>query len=313
MVRSGGIVIIAGAGLAGLIAGCMFPRAQIAEAAPAPTAAHRALLRFRSDAVSQVTGIPFQQVSVQKAVFWRGSYVAPDLRLANLYSHKVTGRLMNRSILDTAPVTRWVAPETLHEQLVERCHGRLNYGCPVQGIRQGTIPLLSTVPMPTAIELWLDGEPSALQFDRAPIMVHRFRIANAELNQTVYLPDPETSTYRVSVTGSLLIAESMLGTAASPMIDPQSFAKMLGAGSATDIVPIDTVEQRFGKIVPIDAKVRRAVIHRLTTQAGVYSVGRFATWRNILLDDVVNDLQVIRLMIQQDDAYALHMKAGAKA
>jgi hypothetical protein len=64
---------------------------------------------------------------------------------------------------------------------------------------------------------------------------------------------------------------------------------------------LGTSEQRYGKIVPLPAEPRRALLTRLTTQHGVYSLGRFATWRNVLLDDVVNDLAVIRKLLRASE------------
>jgi hypothetical protein len=36
----------------------------------------------------------------------------------------------------------------------------------------------------------------------------------------------------------------------------------------------------------------------------VYSVGRYATWRNILLDDLVQDIQQVEKLFTQRDNYA---------
>ena len=54
------------------------------------------------------------------------------------------------------------------------------------------------------------------------------------------------------------------------------------------------VEQRFGKIEPIADDERKSLLFRITHEHGVYSLGRFATWRNILLDDVVDDIVAIK-------------------
>ncbi len=55
--------------------------------------------------------------------------------------------------------------------------------------------------------------------------------------------------------------------------------------------------QKFGKIVQVDEDYRRSIVVRLTEEFGIYSLGRYATWRPLLLDDVVKDIEVIeRLM-----------------
>ena len=62
-------VRIIGAGMAGLLAGSMFRgQAQIYESAPSLPNNHHALLRFRSDGISNHLNIPFQAVDVVKIV-----------------------------------------------------------------------------------------------------------------------------------------------------------------------------------------------------------------------------------------------------
>lgn len=41
---------------------------------------------------------------------------------------------------------------------------------------------------------------------------------------------------------------------------------------------------------------------------GIYSLGRFATWRQILMDDVVKDVKVIEQLIEQRDNYSRRLK-----
>ncbi|WP_333981926.1 hypothetical protein, partial [Pseudomonas aeruginosa] len=70
-------VIIVGAGLAGLIAAHRFPQAQIIDAAtPTSKERHNALLRFRSPVIGQLTGIPFREVTVHKAIYIDGEFVS---------------------------------------------------------------------------------------------------------------------------------------------------------------------------------------------------------------------------------------------
>ena len=73
--------------------------------------------------------------------------------------------------------------------------------------------------------------------------------------------------------------------------------------------PLGTVKQSFGKIAPIDAAIRKNLLFRLTHERNIYSLGRFATYRNILLDDVVADIGHIKRMLVSDSAYDLHRSA----
>jgi hypothetical protein len=120
---------IAGAGLAGLLAAHAWPQAEVFEPQSEPRANHKALLRFRSQAVAHLVGIEFREVVVRKGI-WEGHYVAPSIESANHYSAKILGGRIegDRSIWNLEPVTRYIAPETLYEQLVESVGARIHWG-----------------------------------------------------------------------------------------------------------------------------------------------------------------------------------------
>jgi len=120
-------VTIYGAGLAGLLAGCVFQNAKIIEAAPRHNISHKALLRFRSSAVGDAVGIPFRKVRVHKGIWFESRFQQPSIMLANMYSRKVIGKLADRSIWNLDPVDRFIAPEDFIEQLVDRCESRIQW------------------------------------------------------------------------------------------------------------------------------------------------------------------------------------------
>jgi hypothetical protein len=127
-------------------------------------------------------------------------------------------------------------------------------------------------------------------FTYQPIVVKRWRILDADVFQTIYIPDPHTNLYRVSITKDLVIAEYM------HKADDYDFWRAFGM-YASDATPLDQTHQRFGKIAPINDHWRKKFMFDLTTEHNIFSLGRFATWRNILLDDVVKDLNVIKRMM----------------
>jgi hypothetical protein len=281
---------ILGAGLAGLIAGNMFQRAQIFERSGADSVQHKAVLRFRSSAVGDAVGIEFRKVRVHKGLWSAGRDAQPSIQLANLYSQKVVGRLADRSIWNLDAVDRYIAPENFIKQLIERCESRITWNCPIESLDQipkGTI--ISTVPMPVMAKMV--GLEEAPAFNWEPIQVRRWRIPNADVFQTVYFPDMDTTLYRASITGNLLIAEYMHEL--HEAYDEQLF-EAFGLHTSNGI-GIDSTKQRYGKIARLDDEHwRRWFIFTLTHQHGVFSLGRFATWRNILLDDVLKDVAVIK-------------------
>lgn len=286
-------MIICGAGLGGLIAATQFRQAAIFEKAECPTETHRALLRFRSDAVAKATGIEFKKVRVHKAIVDRqGIRMTPTLKDMNLYSMKVTGQLSNRSIQDLSPVDRWIAPMDFYAQLINDVGHRVHYGVNISSPKEftGECPVISTLPM----SIFAKALGEDIEFKRAPITVMRFDIEGCDLYQTVYIPDPTTSIYRLSLTGPTVIVEAV------DEVSKREVAEILQTmGISSPLRSQSTVtQQRYGKISTIDEEKRKALIIRLTSEHNIYSLGRFATWRNILLDDYIKDIEQIRHMLR---------------
>lgn len=288
-------MVIFGAGLAGLLAGCLFQTAHIHEASPSQRSTHKALLRFRSRAVGDAVGIEFRPVMVRKGIWYQNQFHTPTIQLANWYARKATGQLLDRSIWNLDSVERYIAPENLIEQLIERCAPRIHWSTPLTTLPdRGGGPYISTIPMNVMMTLAvpqlnsLQMPPPVFQYQ--PIVVKRWRLHEADVFQTIYIPDPHTSLYRVSITKDLVIAEYMNKP------DDYNFWRAFGM-TADDAAPIDQTHQRFGKIAPIDDQWRKKFMFDLTTERNIFSLGRFATWRNILLDDVVKDITVIKRMM----------------
>jgi hypothetical protein len=94
-----------------------------------------------------------------------------------------------------------------------------------------------------------------------------------------------------SITGDLLICEYS-GEADNNIDFFPAFALR-----ESQCIPIETTTQRFGKIAPIDDQWRKKFIFGLSTKNNIFSLGRFGTWRNILLDSVLNDITVIKKLM----------------
>jgi hypothetical protein len=298
-------ITIVGAGLSGLIAAHAWPTAQVLEASRAPRNAQQALLRFRTDVVSKLTGIEFRKVQVRKGIFYGGKFVEPNILLANLYAQKVIGRVVDRSIWNLQTVERFVAPETLYEELIEAVGDRITWGKPfTPGEHSG--PIISTAPLPAVLKDWPINQWPKLK--RAGIRVRRWRMPESDVYQTVYFPDPETPIYRASITGSLLIVEEV---AAKPEEEsPLAWVEDAFGINAEVLEPLGQSEQSYGKVDELPALERKRVLYELTTKYGIYSLGRFATWRNVLLDDVVNDIVVIKRLLKSQTHYEVRKVAS---
>lgn len=297
---------IVGAGLSGLLAAYAFPGIPIAEAAPAPRQAHAAVLRFRSDVVARLTGIPFRQVTVRKGLWYRGAFVQPNIALANAYSMKtLSGLYPDRSIWDLAPAARFIAPGDFYDRLIAHAAGRIQWGSQ-DDFKDG--PLISTAPMPALLKVGLIEAAPPLR--RAAIAVERFRVPDCDVFETVYFPDPKLAIYRASITGNLLTVERVAGVVTS--LDNDAIRLAFGIDPAA-CEKIDEARQEYGKIVPLEPRERKRILFELTHWHNIYSLGRFATWRNVLLDDVVSDIDVIKLLLNSASDYDVaRARAGAK-
>jgi len=281
---------IYGAGIAGLLAGCMFQQARLFESAPENTAQHKAVLRFRTPNVGDAVGIDFRPVRVHKGLWLDGKSVAPSIQLANWYSRKVIGKLADRSIWNLEASERFIAPEDFIEQLIERCAGRItwNHTLTAEEVLNEKEPAISTLPMNIMARFMADE--TAPTFSYEPITVRRWRVPNADVFQTVYFPALGTNLYRASITGDLLIAEYVDASDAYPLFEAFGL-------SERDCVPIEKVSQRYGKIARIDDGWRKQFIFNLTHKHNIFSLGRFGTWRNLLLDDVIHDIAVLKKLM----------------
>lgn len=293
--------MIVGAGLAGLIAAHLLPGHEILERNPAPLESHGALLRFRSKAVADVTGIEFRPVEVRKGIYFSGQFHEPNILLSLQYSRKVLdGALRPRSIWDVKPVTRYIAPPDFYSRLVEAQKARIIWGTEVDFVDVTSRPIVSTAPLFVTLRETGLATPEGLQFKRAEISVRRYRLPDSDVHLTVYFPAQAHTLYRASITGDLLICEFVSDPAGSWAQDV-SAAFGFTQAAWEELEPLPAVRQEYGKILPIASDARRSLIARLTNERNVFSLGRFATWRNILLDDVVKDVGVIKKLLNASE------------
>lgn len=307
-------VMILGAGLAGLIAAAKFPDAPIIEASKS-IKPHRALLRFRSPAIGELTGIPFKKVTVNKdACDHMGHSLPRPLSLAaiNGYSLKVTNSLMSRSIRSLEESVRYIAPDDFHEQLAAKFASRIVYDKPfdlamANNAMKDNIPVVSTIPLPVMLKVTGVASPdSPMKFSEnseRPVYVARYKIdMDVDVYQTVYFPMPGMDIYRASITNGVLIVES---TSEESLQLYGHIHKVLTAfGLCQGDIDFNTVTHHKlerGKIVELPKERRQAMLYRLTREFGIFSVGRYACWRNILLDDVLEDIDRVSDLIKASE------------
>jgi hypothetical protein len=316
------MVAIIGAGMAGLLAGAMFRGdGQIYEAAESLPNNHHALLRFRKDEIGQYLNIPFQKVDVIKIVKpWRNAVAD-----AVAYSMKCTGKATFRSSVtaDGKLVRRYIADPDFISELERHQTNEIIFGAKVDEEWLGSMAskretIISTMPMPVLMDLLdYDRKPEFRSCAGAVIKVNL--TLDSDICATIYYPEPAFSPSRATLTGNLLQIEIPIprdGDNVDTVIE--SWSDLAGPCLNTFIRPIlddfgldvsgqiswSVHKQKYSKILPIDEHERKRFIVWATDMRGVYSLGRFATWRpGLLLDDAFQDVQHIQQMIKNSNYY----------
>lgn len=290
---------IFGAGLAGLIAGYIFPKATIYEKNNKDFKSHQALLRFRTNKISEITGIKFKKVNVLKSIWVNGAEVQPSPRIVAMYSQKVTGKYENRSIMDISTKTRYIAPDNFHGLLIDDLRERIQFNFEVnESDYTKNLPIISTLPL--SFNSKMLGYNFNTVNDIRNIYVSKYEIKSCDMYCTVYYPSNSIGVYRASITGNKLIIESISMELSNQELE--IVIESLGISNSNITEELKNFKQTFGKLYSLNDDERRVQIYKMSHDHSVFSLGRFAIHKNILLDDVAKDIYVIKAMIN-DDAY----------
>lgn len=308
------MINIVGAGMAGLLAGNMLRgrnEVVIHEAAAELPNNHSAVLRFGTDKVAEVLGVPFRNVKLIKTYLpWRNP-VADCLS----YSRKCSGiARSDRSITSSAfAADRWIAPPDLIEFMALGAPP-IKFGSPFQFETNDEAPIISTMPMPSLMDALAYPEKPEFKYVHGANL--RFQVKNCDAFVSLYVPDPKYDFNRISVTGDEVIVEfafpdglDMRAALGGEWRDDISIALEI-LGFKTDDVITETVKvtkQRYAKIAPIDDAKRKRFLGWATDKHNIYSLGRYATWRpKLLLDDLVHDIRLIERWINSEK-YAVRL------
>jgi len=302
-------MIIIGAGMAGLLAGVLNPGAVIYEAGPERESDHKAIFRCKKPDIGKMVGTPFKEVTVHKAIWSDNKEVSPTPRIAHMYSKKVTGTISARSIFDTFSATRYIPPDDFIHQLKKRCNIEYNttFDQELKSMHCNE-PIISTIPLFNMLKHFPTVDIQE-NFIYQPIYANQVRIPNCNSQCTIYYPDPNLNLYRASICGDTLITEGVQPLCQTDFLRVfESMGLPIEDRHGGSIV---NHKQRFGKIIPINEEKRKNSITRLTLEFGIYSLGRFATWRpKVMMDDILEDIFVIRRLIAEGHYGSIKHKQG---
>lgn len=283
-------MLIIGAGIAGCIAAVLNQNAQVIEPAGNKTT-HKALLRFRSPDIGTAVGIPFKEVTVYKGIWHNDQSVPLTPRAIALYSRKTSDAISYRSITNQEPTQRWIAPLDFHDQLKDICGDRIEYNVDLRNLvtMQWDIAI-STIPMQVLAELLF--EPIAgLESTPKVVTISKYKVPGSSVHMTYYYTDPTVHVYRASLEDEELIIESMWDISEE---DVATVKRSFGLSGLTLDPIVENHKQQNGKITAVDEDARKEFIVDITERYNIYALGRFATWRNLVLDDVYKDILKIK-------------------
>jgi hypothetical protein len=282
---------IVGAGMAGLLAANMMRRHHVTvlEKQKELPNNHHAVLRFRSSDIGEILGIPFKKVNMLKTyVPYYGNVVADSVS----YSRKVTGKyLSDRSIISgIVQEERYIAPPYLIEEMAEDVLIAFDTEWELRTKAQIKVPTISTIPMPQLMNI-LGYEDKGF-FSSIPGVVFTGRVLDCEAYCSVLFPGPEPYS-RATITGDQLIVEFPNCSETPENIDLALVYLNLGLYDAV-VLDGEFSKQPYFKITAIDESERKRFMRWATVHHGIYSLGRYATWRpKLLLDDLVHDVRKI--------------------
>ena len=283
--------------MAACLAAIMIPGSKMIEPLN-KTTTHNAVLRFRTDKISKITGIPFKKVKVFKGIWHNDKPVQLAPKYIVRYARKVSESITARSIVNQETEDRWVAPLDLHEQMIHLAGGIEEYNVCINDFIGEGYPVISTIPLNVMFKkLDIDIEVNTMISNE--IFVSKFSVPNCDIHSTNYYTGTNTFIYRATLSGSELIIESTFDLL---LADDIEIVKQSFGLDAIKLVPIImNYKQHDGKLTPFDDEYRKALLYRLTKDFNIYSLGRYAIWKNILLDDVVQDVEVIKRMLNQSN------------
>jgi hypothetical protein len=316
-------IVIIGAGLAGAIAYASLREYNpiVFDVRPEPKGGelsiHPAVMRLRDPKVAELIGAEYEEVIVSKGIFYQGSiYTQSNILFNNLYSRKVYQALGRRSLNELGDVKRYIIkgykqPGSISwETKVTRIHKGSYKAIP---LRNGKCDhIISTIPM-FAVRNLLEEVPedlAPLRFEYLSVYVLRLRLkTKSTVHQTLYYPASDTPIYRITLQSQDIIIESTEPRAEFIELLKESFGL-----DYLDLEPFviypdgshknDWKEMPLGKIVPIDEMDRLRYIMWLTDEHKIFSFGRYAVWRPLRTDQLIQDIYKIKRIIKAGDIKA---------
>lgn len=300
-------IIIIGAGISGVLASKIFNTKYIFDSANTPEIYHKAIMRIRDQRIGMLLGCGLKPITVRKGIFYKGDILTKtNIKLNNLYSLKVSGELSDKSVLNLDDSERFLlegnwsnSDAKYNYRLIKINNNEATFIHNNEEVKESYDVCISTIPIFNIME---SSDLKVLpkeSFRYNPIYVSLFKInIPSKIYQTIYLPEPGPFSYRASIEGNKLTIESVNGFPSEEEVN--LIADIFGIDNSVLIDREDHI-QKIGKIISIDENIRKFILYELTNKFNIFSLGRFAIWKQIRADEVLSDLEKIERMIRIDE------------
>ena len=309
-------VLIIGAGLTGLMAFCSLRNqydVQIFDKRSEESQPeHQAIMRLRNPEVGRILGINLKEIIVEKEVLSSDGRLKKQASITdnNQYSKKLYNQIGYRSIGNLGTEKRWLLPSNYLNDFNDIIHWDSEFKGFDQWLRSNirykdnsfftaepTDIIVSTVSMPFLLSNLpdFDLKDREYNFPFQPITVTKFKLKEiiSEVYQTVYVPDPQYNTYRMSMQANEITMESIDEITQG---ERDKLLKFFGIHPSEAEFQSRHI-QKLGKIGLIDDVIRKTIILHLTEKYNIFSLGRYAIWKPIRSDAVIKDIAQIQKML----------------
>jgi hypothetical protein len=302
-------IVVIGAGISGRIAAATLDSehdvlmVDAAQKKHHPFADHKAILRLRSDDIKKFFQCTMKEILAHKQVLHKGVlYDSATIDMNNCYSQKCYGSVSKRSIYELGIVKRYIVEYIQPEKGLDICFNKKVVK--VSDDRQIHFPdgstetydfCVSTMPMPSMLNAAYGSFTSGISrlLKSRPVFIKRCRLSMMlDKHRTIYFTQPDFP-YRATLEECVLIIESMRPVTDS---DTAMVADAFGFKSR-DISSYTVHKKNIGKILPFANRIRKQIIDDLTNRFNIYSLGRFAIWKPIRVDHVIDDMKTIACII----------------
>jgi hypothetical protein len=310
-------IAVIGAGVAGAIASgatsTYSPTVFDSSVKKPSLASHRAVMRIRKPETALLLGCQLEKIVVDKAVYFEGKlHTEATLQMNNLYSLKTTGEICDRSISDLGRCERYLVTSDIYPRCkvewnrrLTDVHNRTESGRELEFIERNDPEedghfyerydfCISTIPLPSLIKILGMKREIVFKFKTVQIGVRRAKIReSSHVHQTIYFPSPDFMTYRATLQNDEIILESRAarhdgwGTALT----------LFGLSKASVIEDTITETKQIGKMTSIPEADRKSILYEITDRFNIFSFGRYAIWKPVRIDNLVDDIEKIKKMI----------------